>query len=266
MSTDQRVISLRALLSKLRKGRQDYDFMPPTPVSHVSVHAHDLQRLRKYAAEVIPARTLILLASTQFSTQHLVQTFLLGVDNNNPFPMLLAARSQMELFASVADACHVIRENAGQHEDRFQERVQAVDNALINVLSGTRSAPLKEALKASHVSKARPVDDKDLEVLSAKNILTRLGHLEKRGEFANCREVYERLCEFVHPNWGMNYLYLEVSPRDRDRFNRLSAASGSAFKRAFNVSIEPMVVAAKKTASAFDDLPTPFGMGGRVVP
>src|SRR4051812_7608916 len=110
------VSALRALFAQLQAGRQEYDFQPPAMVSHVREYQKDQARLRRYAAQVISARVMLLLASTRMTTQGLLHTFLLGVDSVSPFPMLLAARAQLEVLSVIADTVRIIRDNAGEDD------------------------------------------------------------------------------------------------------------------------------------------------------
>src|SRR5262245_46455692 len=104
---------LKLLFSKLASGRQEYDFQPPALVSHVEDYAHQPDRLRRYAKQVISGRIMMLLVSSRMSTQALLETYLLGFDARNPFPLFLSARSQLELFSLVADVARIIKENSG---------------------------------------------------------------------------------------------------------------------------------------------------------
>jgi hypothetical protein len=254
------VSDLRALHARLKTGRQEYDFMPPVMVSHVPEYQKDKQRLRRYAAQVISARVMLLLASTRMTTQGLLDSFLVGVDSKSPFSVLLAARAQLELLAVVVDTIRIIQENAGEHEHGFVARVQRVDNALITATYGTRSSFMKQLIPKMKVSRHRDPTAEDLEVLTSRNVITRLEKLAKSGRYPSCKEDYERLCEYVHPNWGMNMLYLVPSPLDQ-RLVRLSLTSSDPFERALLVSAQPMERAAAATVSAFDGLEPPFGMG-----
>ena len=87
---------------------------------------------------------MIFLVSSRMNTQVLLQSYLLGVEAKNPFSLLLAARSQLELFFVVADTTNIIRANEGEHSDQFAKRVKAVDEALISATFGTRSSIVKE--------------------------------------------------------------------------------------------------------------------------
>jgi hypothetical protein len=201
---------------------------------------------------------MVLLASSRMSTHGLLRTYLLGVDQRLPYPLLLAARSQLELFAVVADTVRVIRENAGQHEDQLVQRVARVDKALIKATYGTRSQFLKELFPLLNISRLREPTSADLEVLTATNVLSRLQRLAKEGTYPECERDYERLCEYVHPNWGMNQLLVVPHPSD-DRLLRFSTISEDPYSRALEASCKPMWRATEGTLRVFDRLEPPFG-------
>jgi hypothetical protein len=251
---------LRALFAKLASERQDYDFQPPPMISHAKDYADDQQRLRKYAKQVICGRIMIFLTFSRMNTQRLLETFLLGVDSENSFPMLLAARSQLELLAVVADTARIIRENSGEQADRFVERVTAVDEALINATFGTRSSIVKEQMKVFGLSRLREATDKEYEALTSRNVLTRLERLSKSGVYVECKDDYERLCEYVHPNYGMNMLHVVPSPV-HEKLLRFSLTAPDPHERAITSSAGVMARAAHGTVGVMDQLQPPFGEG-----
>lgn len=250
--------SLRDLLAKLAAGRQEYDFQPPGVASNAASYANEPARLKRYAAQVVSARMILLLASSRMTTQALVQAYLLGVDAQAPLPLLLAARAQLEVFAVVADAVRAVQDNSGSHEKDFAKRVETVDKALISATYGTRSSVVKGQLPHLDVSRLRPLTQEDLETLTSRNVLTRLEKLAKHGNYPQCKEDYERLCEYVHPNWGMNMLHVVASPLNA-KLLRLSMSSDDPFRRAVNASVEAMLRAGSGTIDAFEDLESPFG-------
>jgi len=198
---------IRLLFEELAAGRQEYDFQPPAFASHAEHYATQTDRLQYYAKQVINNRIILLLVSSRMTTQTLLSTYLLGVAATNPFPILLAARSQLELFAVLADVTGVIKENAGEHAENFAARVRRVDEALIMAMFGTKNPELKKAFHKVGVSRLRASTPVDLAVLSAKNVLSRLDKLSATGAYPECKTDYDRLCEYVHPNYGMNMLH-----------------------------------------------------------
>jgi hypothetical protein len=251
---------IKSLYDELASGRQEYDFLPPALVSHADHYASQPERLRTYARQVISARIMILLVSSRMNTQALLNTYLLGVASSNPFPMVLAARSQLELYAVVADTTAVIDKNAGEHPHNFSARVRAVDEALINATFASRSSQVKELMTKAVKSKARPVNPTDHEVLISKNVLTRLDKLARSGVYSECKNDYERLCEYVHPNYGMNTLHVVASPLN-DKLLRFSLKSQEPFERSLSASVDVMARAAQETVAAIDKIQPPFGAG-----
>jgi hypothetical protein len=252
--------TIRSLFNKLLSGRQEYDFQPAALVSHAQDYADKPERIRNYGRQVICGRIMTLLASTRMTTQALLQTFLLGADAKAPFAMLLPSRAQLELFSVVAEVVRIINVNAGEQEENFAERVRTVDQALINATFGTRSSVIKGLLSEADLSRLRSTVSEDMDILSAKNVLTRLDKLGKSGLYPECKQDYERLCEYVHPNWGMNMLMLVPSPLD-PRLLRFSLKSDDPFERALSVCAAIMGRAAAGTLAAFENLKPPFGMG-----
>jgi hypothetical protein len=167
--------------------------------------------------------------------------------------VLLAARSQLELFAVVANTTNIIRQNAGEHPEQFVKRVSTVDEALINATFGTRSSLVKEIRSKVGVSRT-PEDDN---VLKSKNVLTRLEKLS-RSAYSECKADYERLCEFVHPSFGMNMLHVVDSTHPILRF---SLTSRQPFDRALAKSATIMARAAYETVAAVNMIDFPFGEG-----
>jgi hypothetical protein len=252
--------AIRSLLTQLASDRQEYDFQPAAGASHAADYAGQLDRLRRYAEQVINGRIMMLLASSRMNTQALLRTFLLGVETINPFRMLLASRSQLELFAVVADTARIIHTNAGGGPEDFPKRVRTVDEALITATYGTKSSKLKDVMSELGTSRLRDTTAADLIVLTAKNVLTRLEKLSKSGTYSECMEDYERLCGYVHPNWGMNMLHVVASPIS-DKFLRFSLKSREPFERALAASGPIMARAAQGTLAVFCDLQPPFGGG-----
>jgi hypothetical protein len=154
----------------------------------------------------------------------------------------------------------IIDENAGEQQENFAERVRKVDQALINATFGTRSSVLKGLLSEADLSRLRATVSDDMNILSAKNVLTRLDKLSKSALYPECKLDYERLCEYVHPNWGMNMLMLVPSPLDA-RLLRFSLKSDEPHERALSACVSVMRRAAAGTLAAFENLQPPFGAG-----
>jgi hypothetical protein len=164
------------------------------------------------------------------------------------------------LFSVVADAVKTITEQAGEHPEHFPERVRAVDEALINATFGTRSGVVKQMMTLIGVSRLREASEADYSVLKSKNVQTRLERLSKSGIYPECLHDYERLCEYVHPNYGMNMLHVVASPM-HPKLLRFSLTSDEPFRRALTASVNVMLRAAHGTLAAMEHVQPPFGMG-----
>jgi len=224
----------------------------------VQQYASQPERLRRYAKQVIFARMTILIVFSRMNTQLLLDTYLRGVEGENPFPLLLSARTQLELFSVVADAIATVKNNSGEHSGRFAERVRAVDEALITATYGTRSSVIKSRFTMVEVSPLRLLNPEDQTTLTSKNVLTRLDRLGKGGAYPQCKVDYENLCEYVHPNFGMNMLLLVANPNN-EKLLRFSLKSREPFEKALTVSAEVMSRAAHHTTAVIDEVQPPFG-------
>ena len=249
---------IKSLQLELTSSPQEYDFLPPAGVSHAKMYSADPVRLRRYARQVICARLMILIVFSRMNTMLLLDTYVRGLNSWNPFPLLLSARSQLELLSVVADVIAITKDNSGEHSDRFAERVRIVDEALITATYGTRSSVLKDLIPKVRPSRLRSITPGDLAILTSKNVLTRLDRLSKKGTYPECKRDYERLCEYVHPNYGMNMLLVVASPQS-DKLARFSLNSREPFERALAASVEVMARAARQTIAVIDEVQPPFG-------
>ncbi len=226
--------------------------------SHAEDYSNDSTRLQNYARQVVGARMLMLTAFGIMNTQRLLQEYLTGVKDTSPFPLLHSTRAQLELLAVVFDVSLIIKDNAGTHSDRLVERITTVDESLIKSTFGTRNEILKGAMKSERFSKLRENKEKDIEILEAKNILTRLTKLSKSEIYKDCLLDYERLSEYCHPNYGMNMLHI-VRSNISEKLLCFSLTSSEPFKMAFTTSISTMLKAATLTNQILNSLDWPFG-------
>lgn len=250
---------IRELHGELARSRAEYDFQAPTLVSHADDYASDPPRLRRYATTTVNARIMQFLAVTFMKTYHFLDAYLYGIDRKNPFAALSAARSQLEIYAVTWDTVEAVRRNAGGHTTGFAERVKAVDEALISATYGTRSPLIKNLLRqVPGISKIRPVNDEDIALVEARNVLGRIDRLAKSGVFPECRELYDRLCEYLHPNVGQN-LILCVPSQLGENFWRIERTGDQAIQYALTASASTMALSAECSVRVFDGLTPPFG-------
>ncbi|GEM_PF-6453730 len=249
---------LGALHRQLAALPQDYDFDSPALLSHVLHFAAQPQRLRDYARTAIPARIAILHHSWTMTTQSLIDAFLTGMEHRNPHSILLAARAQLELYALVTTVIRVIKSNAGLHEDKFIDRVLAVDEALINATFGTRYPGAKEQASQLGMSRLRKPNEADMKLFDAINIITRIKKAAVGSDYPTLFQDYELLCEFVHPNWGTNTLLVVPSPFG-EPFRRFSLTSPAPFEGALGLAVGPMYRGAQGIWSTTRKVEPPFG-------
>jgi hypothetical protein len=157
-----------------------------------------------------------------------------------------------------------LRRNAGGHATGFADRVKAVDEALISATYGTRSPLIKDLLRqVPGMSKVRRVNDDDIALVEARNVLGRIDRLAKSGGFPECRELYDRLCEYLHPNVGQNVIVC-VPSQLGENFWRIERAGDQAIQYALTASASAMAQSAERSVRAFDELTPPFGVGPMV--
>ena len=91
-------------------------------------------------------------------------------------------------------------------------------------------------------------------------MLGRIDRLVKSGVFPECRELYDRLCEYLHPNVGQN-LILCVPSKLGENFWRIERTGNQAIQYALTASAFAMAQSAEGSLRAFDELTPPFGDG-----
>jgi hypothetical protein len=253
------VASIRALADYVSQSREEYEFMPPSLASHVTDYEQDRQRLRRYAGQAIGARVAQFLGTNLMKTHFFLQTYLSGVDSRNPYTSLMAARAQIETLAVVWDVVRILKENGGDHEDKYVDRVKLIDSELILGTYGGRSEVVRGLIRELRLSKLRPNREEDYKLFEARNILTRIDRLSaKDKDYKNCREDYDRLCEYLHPNMAQNIILL-VPSRLNDKFQRLSRTDEAVMARALAASAAPMNKAASQTVKILEtQLEPPF--------
>jgi hypothetical protein len=233
--------AIRDLGTRLKSSREEYEFKMPALVSHAQDYASDRPRLKRYAGQVIGARAMQFYGTNLMKTHFFIEMYLNGIEQRNPYSVLMAARSQIEVAAVVWDIVRIFKENAGDHEDRYLERVIRIDTELITATYGTRSDKVKELLPTMKLSRLRNTTINDMKTFEARNILTRVERLSKSERYEECREDYERLCEYLHPNLGQNLIllvnaeksgYAKLTRIDPMVMSLALSASASAMNRA----------------------------------
>lgn len=158
--------SLSILARRYAEGRQEYDFVMLVLISHARDYATDPDRLRRYAATTVSARIMQFLSACFMKMQLFLEGYLDAVRTQNPFVVIMCARTALEAYATVYDALGVVSREAGLEPTGFAERVRRADEALINATWGHPTcrrkerpgrAPAKSA-QADHAG--RPVDSR----------------------------------------------------------------------------------------------------------
>lgn len=242
--------AIRDLATRLKSSRTEYEFKMPALVSHAQDYANDPPRLKRYAGQVIGARAMQFLGTNLMKTHFFTEMYLNGIAQKNPYPVLMAARSQIEVAAVVWDIVQVLKENAGDHTDRYLERVRRIDSELITATYGTRSEKVKKLLPTMKLSRMRETKDGDLKTFEARNILTRIDRLSRSEYYAECKEDYERLCEYLHPNLGQNLILLVNS--DKAGFAKLTRTDPVVISHAISTSAPAMDQAGALTEMLLD--------------
>jgi hypothetical protein len=255
--TAKTLVSIRDTHAEIKKLPPDYDYPMPALISHVDDYSGDLPRLRRYAGQVISARIMQFGFTTLYKTFYLLDMFLRGYVDRNIFEMLFASRALIEIYAVTADTYTIIAKNAGDEAERFVERIKEIDEALITATYGTRSDRAKQSFEEVGSSKLREIADKDVALIQAKNILTRIDRVSKMEEYPDCRSDYDRLSEYVHPNIGQNVILGWPSPKNPD-WARLSRRSQYAFITATNACAVPTAKASRYIVSHILDSSPPF--------
>jgi hypothetical protein len=236
--TTKELISIRDTFARIKKLPPDYDFQLPTLISHADDYSDDLPRLRRYAGQVISARIMQLGYMALYKTYYFLDMFLRGYSDRNIYEMVFASRALIEVYAVTADTYRTIVKNAGDHPDGFLGRVKEIDRALIKATYGTRLELVKKVFKDVASSDIRAAEDQDVELIEAKNILTRIDRVSRLEDYPECRSDYDRLSEYVHPNTGQNLIIAWPSSKHAD-WVRISRRSKYAFVTAVNVSVGP---------------------------
>ena len=249
---------LEAVLLWTENFPEDYDFPMPVMVFYAAEYANDEQKLRNYAQQVIAARLMHFTFVTSYKVNHFLRMYLDGFSSNNFYSILFAARSMVEIFAVVFDLFDHIKQNRGDHPDRYFDRVISIDKALINATSGNRLDLVKEVIASATPSKLREFSEDDMLTIQAKNIMTRIDRSSKKSSYTECRRDYDRLSEYIHPNIGQNAVLCWPSPKN-EKWVRISRSSEYSVASAFRASILPTQKAAEAIMREVTSMEFPFG-------
>lgn len=171
---------LRALHRELSVASIEFAQKSPALLSHVNYYANDLDKLRRYAGDVVARRMRMLGVAQLLKTRFFVDMYLTGFERANPYSLFMACRAQIESHAIAWDAFRVVQENAGDEAGDFVARVRACDEALLKAYFGTRT--LLEFTRNLPGSKLRTFGPEE-KVFAAENVLNRIDKLSKTDNF-----------------------------------------------------------------------------------
>jgi hypothetical protein len=193
---------------------------------------------------------------TLINATYLIEQYLSGVEGANPLAMYTSARSLLEILAVACGVKRTLQSNAGLQAERFYERVLAVDQVLINGTYGSRDKEFLEAIKqSSGASKLKAITKDDQDNMTSKNVVNWM-HKMDEAEYPGAWEMYCRLCEYVHPNLGLNWVCLV--PDERSGTVEISRRRPEVIYRAFGNTIEGFTDISRRILDACA-MPFPFG-------
>jgi hypothetical protein len=263
---DAALAEIRWIHSYLEQHPGRIEFMLPSFASHVVDHAEDLARLRTYAESVTSMRLMLLLGLSFAKTWFFLEMFLEGLTTRNPFSLFFSTRAQIELLAVAFDTLTIVRRNSGTREETFADRVAKVDEALITAVYGTRDKSMIDLIQSQGSSQFRPILEHDVDVLSARNMVTRIEKFERSESYKPLIDDYFRLCDYLHPNILQNILLMRFSgrsiklPSGRDeKLTKISRDDPGIMETAIARTLHPMTLAARGTMREFEKIEPPFG-------
>lgn len=253
-------------LRLLHDARARIDRLPPTYESDVPVmwsmptEPMDKGRLADYAKSVIPQRLIHLTVFAMNKTFHFVNGYLRGIESGNPYVLYSMTRAQIELLAAVYKVASTIRSVASRPLDATT--VAEVDRALVGFLYGNRLQIFEGLREKGHVPSDLPrTADEDW---TATNIVTLVQRLARDPEFADVKQDYERLCEFLHPNLFSNAVLIEQVPTVSGLSIRIYRSDQMVTSRAVKHTLEMMAAWTDATITLVNSIDWPFGIGSVV--
>jgi len=254
----QRLVKVRQMFSELRSFPPEYDFQMPVMISHASEEAAESEeRLRRYAGQTVGARIMQFGYLNIYKAVYLTESVFAGKTGRNPYQIASAARSLMEIAAVVTNVWDIINTNRGDQNERLAERVQIIDDTLIQATYGHRSEVLKEFLGKTTLSELRPVEPRDEKVFTAKNVLTRLTKWQDSGTYPECEQDYNTLCEVLHPNAWQNTILMNTSPYGA-KFARISRRSLESPMWLLGRACRPVEMSLKVILTSIKETNPPF--------
>jgi hypothetical protein len=210
---------------------------PPNVIDHFDLD--DAQRAEVFGRDVISSRIMGILAATFMKTRYLVELYLASWKSPNPFGLLLAARSQIELFAIARQLQRAIAVAKTAKAPLSASVLTTLDESLVKLFWGSK--------------KLHP----DWAKVDATNGMTLLQKDDGKAPYPECWTDYEHLSEYLHPNLRQNALLGREVPGKPD-YSRL-ATDELVMVRAIAQSVEPMARAVSATIESLNQVDFPFG-------
>jgi hypothetical protein len=229
----------------------------PTLISHADAYRNAPVRLKRYASTAIVVRIVQYVETTLMNSYNLVGMYLDGIHSGNPISLYAAARGLLEVLATATGVKRAIVAKSGIHEKQFYERVLAVDEVLIRATYGSRDPEFLDAFnQIGGGSKLKAMTKEDLDNLTARNVIGWIKELDQ-SEYPGAWDMYCRLCEYVHPNIGLNWMYLVLN--EADGTVDISRKRPEVMQRAVGNTVEAMLEMAERMLGVCREMPFPFG-------
>jgi hypothetical protein len=159
----------------------------------------------------------------------LLRTLEYAICSNSVYLAALALRAFIEVVASLKFSEEFITRHLEKVDLRTFESANCVNKELEDEL-------IKMAYGSKFNWKAYLHGDFDTLIKSTNevpeewtqtNILTRINKLAKQKRYASLRLTYDLLCEYVHPNFGNNLIYIRNEEENEERVTMHLGASAS---------------------------------------
>ncbi len=255
---DAHLLAIERVHRELAARDEAWEFMPPTPISHVREYASDRKRLWRYADKIIGARIEQFRESSYLKTWFFLDLYLYGRASGNPFALPFAARAQLETYAYVHDTVCIIQQNAGNQPENYLERVATVDNELIRAMHGTRSERMLDIVATVGARDVRPLLGDGRETEAVRNIRSRMEKASKTSPYREIVSDYEHVSAYVHSSYQQDEILMVPSATGDGRFSRLSRTHNLPLEALTRATARAMAIAARSTIDEFANLDPPF--------
>jgi len=218
---------------------------------------HGIELLLKGFLLVDPAETIekqhnICELRDRFKAKYPEQTIL-----NNFFDKYTSEKSMPELLAAAYAPVSVIRSLTSSTPDPTS--VSEVDRSLVRFLYGNRVDLFGTYSKMVHDPSDIPSTVE--EDWNAKNIITLIDKAAKQPEFQSLRGDYNRLCEYLHPNFLSSFCLTEPFLQSNHTWIRIHRSGDFVTPRAVRQTVEIMAEWTDAMINLVNSVKWPFGAG-----